>query len=131
MLRLNTKNKTGSNKNFGLFFGFIFIIIAFWPLLGGGGIRFWSLSLSLIFFLLALLKPESLKILNYAWISFGNLLGRIVSPIVMGLIFFIVITPIGLIMRIFKKDLLNMKFSNQKSYWIDRKVKVGSMRKQF
>ena len=131
MLRLNTKNKIGSNKNFGLFFGIIFIIVAFWPLFSDGDIRFWSLSLSLVFFILALFKPEALKFLNYGWISFGNLLGKIVSPIVMGGIFFIVITPIGLIMRVFKKDLLNIKFSKAKSYWIDRKVKVGSMRKQF
>ena len=127
----NSKIKISSNRSFGLvFFGF-FLIVSFWPLLHENEIRIWSLIISLIFLILGILNSKHLTPLNKVWTKFGLLLGKIVSPIVMGIIFFIVITPIGFIMKLFGQDLLNKKYSQNSSYWINRKDKFGSMKKQF
>ena len=125
------KIKFGSNKIFGIVFFIFFLLIALYPLMNNESIRFWSLIISLIFLILGLLKPRILAPLNIAWIKLGILLGKFISPIVMAIIFFLVITPIGLLMRFMGKDLLNLKFNKHKSYWIKKKVEKSEMKNQF
>lgn len=127
---MSSKNLT-SNRNFGIFFSFIFIIISFWPLKDGDSIRIWSLSISLIFLILGLLNSNILSPLNKAWFKLGIYLGNIISPMIMAIIFFFLITPIGLLMRILNKDLINLKKKNKKSYWIKKKNNSTNMDKQF
>ena len=127
---MSSKNLT-SNRNFGIFFSFIFIIISFWPLKDGNSIRIWSLSISLIFLILGLLNSNILSPLNKAWFKLGIYLGNIISPMIMAIIFFFLITPIGLLMRILNKDLINLKKKNKKSYWIKKKNNSTNMDKQF
>ena len=90
------KNILPSNRNFGLVFTIVFLIISFWPLLKSGNIRYWSLAISLIFFVLAIMNSKILTPLNKIWMKFGFVLGKIISPIVMGFIFFFVVTPTGI-----------------------------------
>ena len=124
--------KKSSEKSFGILFGVVFIIISVWPLFYSNSLRVWSLILAIIFFLIAFLKPLLLKSFNNAWIKLGELLGRIIAPIVMAIVYFLILTPISLLVRLFGKDLIGMKFSNDiKSYWIKRKKHLGSMDKQF
>jgi hypothetical protein len=125
------KIKFGSNKIFGIVFFIFFLLIALYPLMNNESIRFWSLIISLIFLILGLLKPRILAPLNIAWIKLGILLGKFISPIVMAIIFFLVITPIGLLMRFVGKDLLNLKFNKHKSYWIKKKGEKSEMKNQF
>ena len=124
--------KKSSEKSFGILFGVVFIIVSVWPLFYSNSLRIWSLILAIIFFLLAFLKPSLLKSFNNAWIKLGELLGRIIAPIVMAIVYFLILTPISLLVRLFGKDLIGMKFNNDiKSYWIKRKKHLGSMDKQF
>ncbi len=123
--------KINSNRSFGVFFTFIFLIVAFWPLLNDGEVRAWSLLVSLVFLILGLLNSKILTPLNKLWFKFGIFLGNFISPIIMGIIFFFVVTPTGLIMRLFKKDLINLKKNNNKSYWIEKKSIKSSMKNQF
>tara|TARA_B100000902_G_scaffold245399_1_gene232364 strand:+ start:735 stop:1118 length:384 start_codon:yes stop_codon:yes gene_type:complete len=123
--------KTGSNKSFGIVFFVVFLIIAIYPLKNAEDIRIWSLSISLIFLILGLLNSKILSPLNKIWFKFGILLGRIMSPIIMSLIYFIVMTPIGLFMRMMKKDILNLKFNNNKTYWIEKDGPKSKMKNQF
>ena len=123
--------KSNNNKSLGLLFFFIFIVISFWPLLNGENVRIWSIVVAIIFLTLALVKPQILNPLTKLWIKFGELIGKFISPIVIGLIYFVILTPIGLLMRIFNKDLLNLKFSEESSYWIKRETKLNSMDKQY
>ena len=125
------KNNLPSNRNFGIVFTIVFLIISFWPLLKSGDIRYWSLVISLIFFVLAILNSKILTPLNKIWMKFGFVLGKIISPIVMGFIFFFVVTPTGIIMRLLGKDILNLKKNNKDTYWIKRKDSKTSMKKQF
>ena len=127
---LKKKSKISSNKSFGIVFFIFFLIIAFYPLLNNGEYRLWAIIISLLFLILGLVNSSILTPLNLIWFKFGMLLGRIVSPIVMALVFFCTVTPIGLIMRLFRKDLLNLKKNNKKSYWIERKSK-SEMKNQF
>ena len=90
-----------------------------------------NLAISLVFLVLGLLNSKFLSPLNKIWFKFGLFLGKIISPIVMGLIFFIVVTPIGILMRILKKDLLNLKMNNNKSYWIEKSEPKSKMKNQF
>ena len=120
-----------SNRSFGILFSIVFAIIAFWPTINGNPLRLWSIPISVIFLVLGLLNSKLLNPLNIVWVKFGELLGRIVAPIVMAIIYFIIVTPIGLFMRLIGKDLLNIKFSKSNTYWIKREKKVGSMKKQF
>ena len=114
--------KTSSNKSFGLVFFVIFIIIALWPLLNDGNIRIWSIIVSIIFLILGLLNSKILTPFNKLWMRLGALLGIIVSPIVMGVVYFGIITPIGLIMKLFGKDVLNLKLDKTKTtYWTLKK----------
>ena len=122
---------TVSNKNFGLTFFIIFLIISFWPLMHNEQIRIWSLVIALIFLILGMSNSKILTPLNTIWFKFGLILGRIVSPIVMGIIFFLIVTPISIIMRILGKDLLNLKYNNQKSYWIEKRGPKSKMKNQF
>ena len=110
--------KRSSNKNFGIVFFIVFILIAFWPLLNNETYRLWAIIIALIFLILGSIDSRLLTPLNILWFKFGLLLGKIISPIVMGIIFFFVVTPIAILMRILKKDLLNLKYDNRNSYWI-------------
>ena len=123
--------KISSNRSFGLVFFIVFLLISIWPLFGGQSLRIWSLVVSLIFLFLGLLNSKLLSQLNLIWTKFGNFLAKIIAPITMGVIYFLVLTPIGLLMRLGGKDLLKLKFSKNKSYWIKRKNNIGTMKKQF
>ena len=123
--------KISSNRSFGILFSIVFAAIAFWPLLNLGDIRVWSVIVSSIFLLLGLINSKLLYPLNLLWVKFGELIGKIVAPLVMALIFFIILTPIGLFLRLIGKDLLNIKLNNNKTYWIKRDKKPGSMKRQF
>ena len=129
---MEKKNKLPSNKSFGIVFFIVFLLISLWPLLNQNGIRIWSLAISLIFLILGLANSKLLTPLNKIWFKLGILLGNIISPIVMGIVFFLVVTPIGLILKLFGKDLLNKKYKSKKStYWIKRDSPIGSMKRQF
>jgi hypothetical protein len=123
--------KRTSEKSFGILFFVVMFLIGIWPLLNNNSVRVWALVLSFIFLGIALLKQELLKPLNNLWIKFGDNLGKIISPIVMAIIFFFMITPLSFIIRLFGKDLLKLKISKNNSYWIKRKKNVNSMNKQF
>ena len=123
--------RIGSNRSFGIVFFVVFLIITLYPLLNNENIRYWSLLVSLVLLILGLLNSNILTPLNKAWFKFGILLGKVISPIIMGIIFFFVVTPIGLLMRILKKDLLNLKYNNDKSYWIEKKEPKSKMKNQF
>ena len=127
-----SKIKIGSNRNFGLVFFFVFLIVGLWPLLNEGSFRIWSIIIAIIFFILGLMNSKLLTPLNILWFKFGMVLGSIIAPIIMGIVFFAVVTPTGIIMRIFGKDLLNKKYNNKsKSYWINREKSKGTMKQQF
>ena len=123
--------KLPSNRNFGMVFFIVFLIIALWPLLKQNEIRIWSLIISFIFFILGLINSKLLTPFNKLWFKFGIFLGSIISPIVMGIVFFLVVTPTGLIMRFLRKDILKLKNNNKDSYWIDKDNTSSSMRNQF
>ena len=123
--------KINSNKGFGIVFFIFFLIISFWPFIEGQSLRIWALTVSLIFLVLGLLNSKLLSPFNLIWVKFGEVLGRIIAPIAMGVVYFIIITPIGLFMRLIGKDLLRTKFSKNKSYWIKREQNIGSMKRQF
>ena len=124
--------KIGSNRSFGIVFFVVFLLIALYPLIYSGDIRLWSIIASFTFLVLGLLNSKILTPLNRLWFKFGILLGRIVSPIVMALIFFAVVTPIGLTMRLLRKDVLNLKYNKKsKSYWIEKNGPKSKMKNQF
>ena len=123
--------KIGSNRSFGIVFFVVFLIIAIYPLTHSGNVRLWSLIISIIFLVLGLLNSKILNPLNILWIKIGIFLGKIFSPIIMGIIFFLVVTPIGLIMRLFGKDVINLKFDSNKSYWIEKTEPKSKMKNQF
>ena len=125
------ENKS-SVKSFGILFAIVFLIIATWPLLNSEEIRIWSLIVSVIFLILGLIKSRILNPLNNFWIKLGEFLGKIVAPIVMLFIFFVIITPMSFLVKIMRKDLLNVKFDkNKSSYWIKRDEDLGPMKNQF
>ena len=132
-MKLDNKNKFRSQKNnitFGMLCFIFFLIVGLYPLISSGTIRIWSIILSLVFLIITIIKPNLFTSLNKLWIKFGILLGKIISPIVMGFVFFFVVTPIGIIMKILKKDVMALK-RGATSYWIAREDKVQSMKKQF
>ncbi|MDA7552083.1 SxtJ family membrane protein [Candidatus Pelagibacter sp.] len=131
MRKTKNKIKIGSDKSFGFVFCVFFLIISFWPLLNGNEIRIWSLVISVIFLIITLTKPILLSPLNKIWFKIGIFLGSIVSPIIMGIVFFGVVTPISLIMKILGKDLLKLKKNKTNSYWIERSIQKSNMKKQF
>ena len=125
-IKINKKN----NITFGILFFIFFFIIGLYPLVSVGVIRIWSVVLSLVFLIITIIRPNLFTFLNRSWIQFGIFLGKIISPIVMGLVFFFVVTPIGMLVRILKKDVMGLK-RGASSYWINREDKLQSMKKQF
>ena len=123
--------KISSNRSFGIVFFIVFLLIALYPLTYSQDIRFWSVIISIIFLVLGLFNSKILTPLNKLWFRFGIFLGKIISPIIMGIIFFLVVTPIGLLMRLLGKDLINLKYNNNKSYWIEKKGPKSKMKNQF
>jgi predicted membrane protein len=127
----NSNIKIGTNKSFGIVFFVFFFIVSIFPLLNNEDIRAWSLIISLIFLILGILNSKILTPLNQIWFKFGILLGRFVSPVVMGIIFFAIVTPTSVIMRVLQKNLLNLKKGNKKTYWIERSKIKSKMKNQF
>ena len=123
--------KISSNRSFGVLFAFVFSLVAFWPILNQNEIRIWSLIIAIVFLILGFFNSKLLTPLNKIWFRFGIFLGNFISPIIMGIIFFFVVTPTGLIMKLFNRDLINLKKSNKKSYWIEKKDIKSSMKNQF
>ena len=129
---MNTKDiKIGSNKSFGIVFAIVFSLIALWPLLKGDEIRLWSLIISIIFLILGFMNSKILTPLNKLWFKLGIFLGNFIAPIIMGIIFFFVVTPTGIIMKLLGKDLIRLKKNNENSYWIKKKDIKSSMKNQF
>jgi len=121
-----------SEKSFGVVFSIVFLIVSLYPLINSESMRIWALIVSTIFFLLAFVAPKVLILPNKLWFKFGLLIGSIVAPFVLTLIYFVTVLPTGLIMRLLGKDLLQQKLDkNAKSYWIERKEPMGSMKNQF
>jgi|TARA_B110000438_G_C15409291_1_gene476849 hypothetical protein len=127
----NNNIKISSNRSFGIVFFVVFLLISIYPLINDKEIRVWSLIISLFFLILGLINSNILTPLNKIWFRFGILLGSFVSPIVMGLVFFLVVTPISLLMKLFGKDVLNLKRNNSKSYWIEKSGPKSRMEDQF
>ena len=127
----NSKIKISSNKSFGIVFFTVFLIIAIWPLLNGYEIRYWSLIISIVFLILGILNSKILTPLNKIWFKIGILLGNVISPIVMSIIFFLVVTPTSFIMKILGNDILNLKKNTKNSYWIKKQNQNSSMKNQF
>jgi len=127
----STKIKISSNRRFGIVFGILFLLISLYPLLKNEDLRTWSIIVSVIFLLLGLFNSSILSPLNKVWFKFGILLGNFISPIVMGIVFFAVVTPTALIMKVLRKDLLNLKKNNKKTYWIEKPKIKSSMKQQF
>ena len=128
----HVSTEQSSEKSFGVVFSIVFSIVALYPLVNSEGLRMWALVVSIIFFLLAFIAPQVLSLPNKLWFKFGLLIGSIVAPIVMAFVYFVTVLPTGLIMRLLGKDLLKQKLDkNAKSYWIERKEPMGSMKNQF
>ena len=125
------KPKIGSNKSFGVVFFIVFFIVSIWPLLKSNEIRIWALILSIIFLTLGLTNSKALTPLNKLWFKFGIFLGNIISPIVMGIIYFAVVTPIALLLKVINKDVLSLKKTKNGSYWKIKEKYNSSMRNQF
>ena len=128
---MKNKIKISSNRSFGIVFFLFFLIVALWPMINKADIRLWSLVISIIFLILGVINSKILTPINKLWFKFGLFLGKIVSPLVMGAIFFLVVTPTGIIMRLMRKDLLNLKKNNSKTYWLEKKNENNSMKNQF
>ena len=123
--------KKSSSKSFGyLFFG-LFLILSLWPVLNDNSINFLFLSISAVFLILTILKAKILDFLNNYWIKLGELLGKVIAPIIMFLVFFVIVTPLSLLTKLLKKDLLNIRFNDSKTYWTNKVKKIDSMDKQF
>ena len=129
-MKNSIKVKSKDNITFGILFFIFFLIVGLYPLKSDEAIRVWSVVLSLILLIITIIKPNLFTFLNKFWIKFGILLGKIISPIVMGLVFFFVVTPIGILVRVLKKDVMGLK-RGASSYWINRKDKIQTMKKQF
>ena len=123
--------KIGSNRSFGIVFFIVFLIIAIYPLLNDNSIRLWSLIVGIIFLILGIINSKVLTPFNILWMKFGLLLGKIVSPIVMGFVFFGVVTPISIIMKLLRKDLLNLKRNKKETYWLKKEEIKSNMKNQF
>jgi len=124
--------KVGSERSFGITFAIVFVIIGLWPLLHGGGLRLWAFTPALVFLVLGLFVPRTLVIPNRLWFKFGLFLGAIVSPVVMGIVFFLVVTPVGLLMRLRGHKMLDLgPEPKQASYWVERTTPMTPLTKQF
>ena len=121
-----------SNRSFGILFFIVFLILSLWPLKNGNNLNLYFLITSGIFLILGAINSKLLTPLNKTWIKFGEILGLIIAPIVMSLVYFVILTPVSLIVRLFGKDLLGLKFKKEnETYWIKRKKNLTSMDKQF
>jgi len=127
----NKKIKIGSNRSFGIVFFILFLFIGLYPILNNDSIRLWSLVIAALFLILGIFNSKLLSPLNKIWYKFGILLSKLISPLIIGLIFFFVVTPTGLLMRIIGKDLLNLKFNKKKSYWINKSDLNDNMKNQY
>tara|TARA_B100000287_G_C20398421_1_gene688614 strand:+ start:54 stop:434 length:381 start_codon:yes stop_codon:yes gene_type:complete len=125
------KPKVGTNRSFGIVFFIVFLIISLWPLFSANEVRIWSLIISIIFLILGLINSRILTPLNKLWFKFGIFLGNIISPIVMGIIYFVVVTPIALVLKLLNKDVLTLKKTKNSSYWINKEKYNSSMKNQF
>ena len=123
--------KIGSNRSFGVVFFVVFLLIGLWPILKGNELRIWAIVISLIFLILGILNSKILTPFNKVWFRFGIFLCNFISPIIMGIVFFLVVTPTGLIMKLFRKDLINLRKNNSSTYWIEKKDIKSSMKNQF
>ena len=128
---MQPKIKLPTNRNFGIVFFVVFLIIAIWPILNENDIRLWSLIISLIFLILGIANSKLLTPLNKIWFKFGIFLGNFIAPIVMGFVYFFVVTPTGLIMKVLGKDLLNLKKNNKETYWIKKDNSNNNLKNQF
>ena len=128
---MQQKIKLPSNRNFGIVFSIVFLIISLWPLLNQNDIRIWSLIISGIFLVLGIINSKLLSLLNKIWFKFGIFLGNFIAPIVMGIVYFMVVTPTGLIMKLFGKDSLNLKKNNKNTYWIKKDNSNSDLKNQF
>ena len=124
-------NKKNSNRTFGILFFLVFLVIGIWPILSNEDLRWWSIIISLIFLFLGIINSKILTPFNKIWIKIGELLGRVIAPIVMAIIYFFIITPMSILLKLLRKDLLKIKFSPVTTYWIKRDKKFGSMKRQF
>lgn len=121
-----------STKSFGVVFSLVFLIVALYPLTNSEGIRLWAIIISIVFLFAAIVMPNLLELPNKLWFNFGILLGSIIAPVVMALVYFSTVLPTGLIMRLLGKDLLNLKLDkNAKTYWVKRNQPIGPMKNQF
>ena len=128
----NLNTEKSSNKSFGIVFSGVFLIVSLYPIIISEDIRLWAMVISVIFLFLAFILPKILELPNKLWFKFGILLGSIIAPIVMALVYFLTVLPTGLIMRLLGKDLLKQKLDRRaKSYWIERSGPMGSMKNQF
>ena len=125
------KNIQPSNRNFGIVFSIVFLIIAIWPILNQNEIRIWSIIISLIFLILGFINSKFLSPLNKAWFKFGLILGSVIAPIVMGIVFFLVVTPTGLIMKALGKDILALKKNKNNTYWLEKDNSNNNLKNQF
>lgn len=124
--------RAGSNRSFGIVFFIVFLLIASYPLLDQGNLRVWSLIISFLFLILGLVNSKILTPLNKLWFKFGLFLGKIISPIIMGIIFFVVVTPTGVVMRLLGKDILKLRLNKENSsYWIKKEGPKSKMKNQF
>ena len=128
---MEQKIKTSSNKSFGIVFFVVFLLIALYPMTKDNDLRLWSLIISLIFLTLGLINSIILTPLNRLWFKFGIFLGKIISPIILGIIFFLIVTPTGILLRLFGKDVINLKYNNDSSYWIKKTGPKNNMKNQF
>ena len=123
--------KIGSNRSFGIVFFIVFLLIGLWPILNENDLRIWSIILSLTFLILGILNSKILTPFNKVWFRLGIFLGNFVSPIIMGIVFFLVVTPTSLIMKLLRKDLINLRKNNSDTYWVEKKDIKSSMKNQF
>ena len=127
----NSNIKIGTNRSFGIVFFLFFLMVSVFPLFKDENVRIWSLIIAIFFLILGLMNSKILTPLNKIWFKFGILIGSIVSPIVMGVVFFTIVMPTSLIMRVLGKNLLNLKKNNKKTYWIKRSKIESKMKNQF
>ena len=128
---MQEKIKLPSNRNFGIVFSIVFLIIAIWPILNQNEIRIWSIIISFIFLILGLINSKFLSPLNKAWFKFGLILGSIIAPVVMGIVYFLVVTPTGLIMKALGKDILGLKRNKNNTYWLEKDNSNNNLKNQF
>jgi hypothetical protein len=128
---MKNKIEIGSNRSFGIVFFLVFLIIGIFPIKSGGSINYFLVCISIIFLFLGIVNSKLLTPLNKIWFKFGIMLGHILSPVIMGLIFFMVVTPTAFILKVFRKDVLNLKNNNKKTYWIIKSEVSSSLKNQF